>query len=94
MLILLNYGSDKLDHLITTSKPFGNYSGIGYKGESFGSKTVFVKSRLLDDSLNIAVKNPIVKSISTSKTVRNPMKNKKGKIFVHVCHFCGVKGHI
>ena len=67
---------------------------IGYKGESSGSKIVFVKSGLLNDSLNKAVKYPIVKSVATGKIVRNPMKNQKGKMFVLVCHFCGVKGHI
>ena len=42
ILRLLNNGTSKLDHLITTSKSFGDHSGVGYKGESFGTKTVFV----------------------------------------------------
>ena len=56
-----------------------------------------MKSGLLDDSLNKAMKNPVVKSVATmqsvatGKTIRNLMKNKKGKMFVLVCHFCGVR---
>ena len=41
MLRLLNSGTNKLDHLITNSKSFSDYSGVGYKGKSSGSKTVF-----------------------------------------------------
>ena len=99
-LRLLNNGSNKLDHLITTGKPFGDDSGIEYKGDSSSSRIVFVKSGLLDNSLNNAVKNPIVKSIATmqfvttGKIVRNPMKNQKDKMFVPICNFCVVKGHI
>ena len=40
-LRLLNNGSSKLDYLITTGKSFGDHGGIGYKGESSGSKTFF-----------------------------------------------------
>ena len=40
-LRLLNNSSSKLDHLITTGKSFDDHSGIGYKGESSGSKTFF-----------------------------------------------------
>ena len=56
MLRLPNNGTSKLDHLITTGKSFGDHSGVGYKCESSGSKTSFVKSSLLDDSINIFVK--------------------------------------
>ena len=55
-LRLLNNGSSKLDHLITISKSFADYSGIGYKGETSGSKTIFINSGLLDDWLNILEK--------------------------------------
>ena len=43
-LRLLNNSLNKLDHLITTSKPFGDHGEIGCKGEPSSSKTVFVKS--------------------------------------------------
>ena len=62
---MLNNGSSKLDHLITNGKSFGDYGGIGYKGESFGFKIVFINSSLLDDSINISVKKPVVKSVAT-----------------------------
>ena len=60
LMSLLNNSSSKLDHLIITGKSFGDYGGVGYKGESSGSKIVFVKSDLLDDSINIYVKKPNV----------------------------------
>ena len=44
MLRLLNNGTSRLDHLITTGKSFDNHSGVGYKGESSGTNTMFVKS--------------------------------------------------
>ena len=42
-----------------------DHNGVGYKGESSGSRTIFIKSGLLDDSLNISIKKPIVKSVAT-----------------------------
>ena len=60
-LKLLNNGLSKLDHLITIGKSFGDHSGIGYKGETSSSKTVFINSGLLDDSLNISVKKTCCK---------------------------------
>ena len=86
--------------MITIGKSFGDHSGIGYKGESSGSKTVFVKFGLLNDSLNVFVKKSDVKSIatkqsvSTSKSVSDLRLKRKNKNFVPICHFCGVKGHI
>ena len=68
-LRLLNNGSSKLDHLITTGKSFGDHGGIGYKGESSSSKTVFINSSLLDDLINVSMKKPIVKSI----TIKQPI---------------------
>ena len=66
-LRLLNNGTSKLDHLITTSKSFGDHSGIGYKGESFGTKIVSVKSSLLVDSVDVSYNKPVVKSIATER---------------------------
>ena len=63
--LLLNNSLNKLDHLITTSKTFGDHNGVRYKGESSSSKTIFVKSGLLDDSINVFWKKPVVKSIAT-----------------------------
>ena len=64
-LRLLNNGTSKLDHLITTGNSFDDHSGIGYKGESSSSKYIFVKSNLLDDSINVSIKKPIVKYVAT-----------------------------
>ena len=99
-LRLLNNGSSKLDHLITTGKSFGDHGGVRYKSESSGSKTVFVKSGLLDDSINVSMKKPVEKfvatkqSVATSKSVSDFRQQQNGKIFIPICHFCGVKGHI
>ena len=46
-LRLLNNGTSKLDHLITTSNSFDYHSSVGYKGESSGANTMFIKSGLL-----------------------------------------------
>ena len=105
MIRLLNNGTSKLDHLITTGKSFSDHSGVGYKGEPSGSKTIFIKSGLVDDSFNVSVKKSILKSVATenkfsikqsvaiSKSVSNSWQKSNGKIFVPICHFCGVKGH-
>ena len=105
-LRLLNKGTSKLNHLITTGKSFSDHSGVGYKGESSGSKTVFVKSSLLDDFVNISYNKPAVKSVATKskfvvkqsvaigKSVKNFGQKRKGQLFVPFCNFCGVKGHI
>ena len=62
---MLNNGTSKLDHLITTSKSFSDHSGVRYKGELSGTKTVFVKSSLLADSVNVSYNKLVVKSIAT-----------------------------
>ena len=66
---MINNGLSKLDQLITTGKSFSDHGGVGYKGESSGSKIVFIKSGLLDDSINVSVKNPTVKSVATKQSV-------------------------
>ena len=86
--------------MITTSRSFSDHSGIGYKGESSGSKTIFINSGLLGDSLNVSVKKPAVKSIATKqhvatdKSMSDVRRKWVNKSFIHVCHFCGVRGHI
>ena len=49
---MLNNGTSRLDHMITLGKIFGNNSVIDFKGESFASKTMFIKSDLLNDSID------------------------------------------
>ena len=51
--------------MITTGKSFGDHGGLGYKGESSSSKTIFVKSSFLANSINVSMKKPVVKSIAT-----------------------------
>ena len=52
VLRLLNKGTNRLDHLNISSKLFGDHNGVGFKGESSGTKTVFIKSVLLADSVD------------------------------------------
>ena len=67
---LLNNGTSKLDHLVTTDKSFGDHSGVGYKGESSSAKTGFVKSSLLADSVDVSYNKTVVKSVATeSKSI-------------------------
>ena len=70
---MLNNGTSKLDHLITTSKSFGDHSGVGCKGESSSTKTVFVKSSLLADYVNVSFNNPavrfVVKNVATKASL-------------------------
>ena len=67
--------------------------GVGYEGESFGSKTIFVKSGLLNDSLNVYVKNSDVKSVATKQFVATGKSEsdlrlkQKNKNFVPICYF-------
>ena len=61
---LLNNNISKLDHLITTGKSFGDHNGVRYKGESYGSKTIFLKSGLFDDSINVSIKKYFLKSVA------------------------------
>ena len=95
-----------MDHLITIGNSFGDRSGVGDKGESFGTKTVLIKSGLLADTIDVPNNKPIIKSIATeSKSVVQQSvatgklakiygQKRKCKNFVPVCHFYGVKGHI
>ena len=68
-LRFLNNSLSKLNHLITTGKSFGDHGDIGYKSESSSSRTIFVKSSLLDDSINVSGKKPIAKSVVTKQSV-------------------------
>ena len=90
-LRLFNNGSSKLNHLIITGKSFGDHRGIEYKGESSGSKTIFINSSLLDDSINVSVKKLVVKSVATKQSIaieksesnlRSKRKNKSLFLFV------------
>ena len=106
MLRLLNNGTSQLNHLITTDKSFGDYNNVDYKGESSNSKTIFVQSELLEDPVNVYVnklvmkyaaiesKSAVKQSVATSKSASDSRQKRKDNIFVPICYFCGVKGHI
>ena len=46
-LCLLNNETNSLEHLVTSGKLFGDHSGVGFKGKSSGTKTMFIKSDYL-----------------------------------------------
>ena len=79
MLRLLNNRIRKLDYLITIGKPFGDHSGVGYKGKSSGTENVFVKSGLLADSVNVSYNRPVAKSVAieSKSTVQQSVATSK-----------------
>ena len=78
--------SAKLDEVLSAKKPSFDKTGLGYAVSSdpsssmtFGSKTVFVPQSKKGDKC------------MKSKT---DLANSKSFIRPHVCHYCGVFGHI
>ena len=65
VLCLLNNRTSSLDHLITFDNSFGDHSGVGYKGESSGTKTMFIKFGLLVESIGTLNHKSIIKSLVT-----------------------------
>ena len=106
MLRLLNNSTNRLDHLIIVGNSFDDHSGVRYKDESSSTKTILVKFGLLTDSINLSYNKLVVKSVATKnksavkqsiaigKFLKHSGQKRKGKNFVPICHFCGVKGHI
>ena len=54
-----------MDHLITSGKLFGDHSGVGFKGEFSATKSVFIKFRLLVDSIDASNYKPVIRTIAT-----------------------------
>ena len=46
--------------MITSSKTFGNQSGVGFKGDTSNSKTFFIKSGLLTNLIDPSKKGKSV----------------------------------
>ena len=105
-ICLLNNGTNSLDHLITFGKSFGDHRGVGFKDESSGTKTVFIKFGLLAYPIEASYHKPIIKSIATEgksaiqqyiatcKSTKFSRQERKSKNFILICHFYDVKGHI
>ena len=78
--------SAKLDEVLSAQKPNSNKTGLGYavfsspsSSTAFGSRTVFVPQSEKGDKC------------MKSKT---GLANSKFFVRPHVCHHCGVSGHI
>ena len=78
--------SANLDEVLSTQKPLSDKTGLGYafpfdpsSSTAFGSKTVFMPQSEKGDK---GMKSII--DLSNSKSFVRP----------HVCHYCGVSGHI
>ena len=78
--------SAKLDEVLSAQKPSFDKTGLGYAVSSsssssmaFGSKTVFVPQSEKGDK--------------GMKSVTN-LSNSKSRVRPHICHHCGVFGHI
>ena len=64
ILRLLNNGTSRLDHLITTGKSFGDHTSIGYKDESSRTKIMFIKFGLLTDTIDVSSNKSVIKSVA------------------------------
>ena len=51
--------------MITSGKSFGDHSGVGFKGESSGTKAMFIKSGLLVDPVDALYHKLVIKSVAT-----------------------------
>ena len=73
--------SAKLDEVLSAQKPSSDKTGLGYyvSSTASGSKTIFV---LQSEKGNKGIKSKI--NLANSKSFVRP----------HVCHHCGVSGHI
>ena len=101
---LLKNKMNRLDHLITSGKLFGDHIGVGFKGESSGTKIVFIKSWVLANSVDasklvirsVTIEGNFVvqQSIVIGQSAKFSGQKRRGKNFVPICHFCGVKGHV
>ena len=78
--------SANLDELLSVQKPSFDKTGLGYavsfdpsSSTAFGSGIVFV---------------PQSEKVDKGMKSKNEMANSKSFIRSHVCHHCGVSGHI
>ena len=78
--------SVKLDEVLSAQKPSSNKTSLGYAVSSspsssmaFGSRTVFVRQSEKGDK---------------GMKFKTDLSNSKSFVRPHVCHHCGVSGHI
>ena len=88
--------SAKLDEVLSAQKPNSDKTGLGYvvsfdpsSSTAFGSKTVFVPQSKKGDKC-MKFKTDLV----NSKSFVRPHFRKFSSSNTHVCHYCGVSGHI
>ena len=87
----------KLDEVLSTQKPSFDKTGLGYvvsfepsSSTAFGSKTMFVPQLEKGDK-GMKSKN----DLANSKSFLRPHSRKSSSSkTTHVCHYCGVFGHI
>ena len=82
---MLNSGSSKLDQILTVGKVAGDHMGLGYKGESSSTKTIFVPAA--------KVEKPEMNQKKT-RTQSGTRSSAPVKKWVPVCHYCERVGHI
>ena len=87
--------------MTTIGKSFNDHSRVCYKGEPSGTKIMLVKFGLLGESINVSYNKLVVKSIviesksvAPGKSMKISGQKRKGKVFVPICHYCGIKDHI
>ena len=88
--------SAKLDEVLSAQKPSSDKTGLGYavsfnpsSSTTSGSKTVFVpQSKKGDKCMKFKT------DLANSKSFVRPHSRKSSSSNTHVCHYCGVSGHI
>ena len=88
--------SAKLDEVLSAQKPNSDKTGLGYavsfgpsSSTAFGSKTVFVPQYKKGDKCM-----KFKTDLANFKSFVRPHSRKSSSSNTHVCHYCGVFGHI
>ena len=80
--------------MIPLGKSSGDHNDVGFKGESSGTKIVFIKFGLLTESINtLNHKSVVLQFIATGKSAKFSGQKSKSKNVVPISHVCGIKGH-
>ena len=84
---MLNFGSSKLDHILSLGKAVGDHAGLGYTGTRSDQKTIFAKAT---NSFNPQEAKKQNSEISNMKFEEKSSKRKR----IPRCHYCNHLGHI
>ena len=86
-LKMLNFGSSKLDQILSLGKVAGDHAGLGYTGIRSYPKTIFVQAT---NSFNPQEAKKQKSEILNMKFEEKSLKRK----WIPRCHYCNLLGHI